>query len=127
MNKKTIEKEISFEGKALQTGEEVRLWCKPAGISDGIIFKRTDLETSPVIALKDALFSSGDRRSVLSSGPGRVQTVEHFLAALWALEIDNIIVELNGSELPALDGSSLEFIKKLKSAGIKSSPPRESL
>jgi len=128
MNKKTIEKEISFEGKALQTGEEVRLWCKPAGISDGILFKRTDLEASPVIALKDALFSSGDRRSMLSSADGacRIQTVEHFLAALWTLEIDNIIVELSGSELPALDGSSLEFIKKLKSAGLKEqSAPRE--
>jgi len=121
MNKKTIKKEVSFDGKALQTGEEVCLRCKPAGISDGIIFKRTDIETSQVIALKDALFSSGDRRSMLSfaSGLGRVQTVEHFLAALWTLEIDNIIIELNGSELPALDGSSLEFIKKLRSAGLR--------
>ncbi len=119
MNKKTIEKEISFEGKALQTGAEVRVWCKPAASSDGIIFRRIDLEMRPVFSLSKAMFSSGERRTMLSSDAGEVQTVEHFLAALWALEIDSLIVELDGAELPAAGGSSMEFIEKLKNAGIK--------
>lgn len=122
MKKKTIEKEISFEGKALQTGRETRVLCKPSGSGSGIIFKRTDLETRPVFPLSEAMFSSGQRRTVLSSSAGEVHTVEHFLAALWALEIDSLFVELDGRELPAAGGSSIEFMRGLISAGIKEQP-----
>ncbi|MBL7072187.1 MAG: UDP-3-O-[3-hydroxymyristoyl] N-acetylglucosamine deacetylase [Candidatus Omnitrophica bacterium] len=122
MKKKTIEKEISFEGKALQTGRETRVVCKPNDAGSGIIFKRTDLETRPVFPLSEAMFSSGQRRTVLSSSAGEVQTVEHFLAALWALEIDSLIVELDGAELPAAGGSSIEFLEGLTNAGIKEQP-----
>jgi len=119
MKKKTIAKEIRFEGKALQTGIETRVVCKPGDSARGIIFKRMDLETRPIFPLSSAMFSSGERRTMLSSDAGEVQTVEHFLAALWALEIDSLIVELDGTELPAAGGSSIEFIEGFKNAGIK--------
>jgi len=119
MKKKTIEKEISFEGRALQTGQVVRVLCKPGDSGSGIIFKRTDLETRPVFSLNEAMFSSGRRRTMLSSDSGEVHTVEHFLAALWALGIDSLFVELDGAELPAAGGSAIEFIERLKNAGIK--------
>ncbi|MFH1394771.1 MAG: UDP-3-O-acyl-N-acetylglucosamine deacetylase [Candidatus Omnitrophota bacterium] len=117
--KKTIAKEISFFGKALQTGVETHVTCKPANKNAGIVFKRTDLENSPELCLSNSLFSSGDRRSTVSLGAASIQTIEHFLAALWALEIDNIMVEIDGAELPGLDGSAIEFIKLLKTAGIQ--------
>ncbi|MFQ5953108.1 MAG: UDP-3-O-acyl-N-acetylglucosamine deacetylase [Candidatus Omnitrophota bacterium] len=127
MNKKTIEKEVSFSGKALQTGEEVRVTCKPAGPDAGITFRRVDLENKPEMQLKGAGFIDvGHRRSVIGSDSATVQTVEHFLAALWGLEIDNILIEIEGAELPALDGSAMAFVKLLKEAGtVEQSVSRE--
>jgi UDP-3-O-acyl N-acetylglucosamine deacetylase len=119
MNKKTIEKEISFSGKTLQTGKEVRVTCKPAESEIGIVFRRVDLEGAPEVNLSGAAFSdSGERRSVIGSGMAQIQTVEHLLAALWGLEIDNILVEIDGDEPPVLDGSALGFMKLLKNAGV---------
>ncbi|MBU1894996.1 MAG: UDP-3-O-acyl-N-acetylglucosamine deacetylase, partial [Candidatus Omnitrophica bacterium] len=119
MKKMTISKEISFSGTALQTGVKTRVTCKPAKEKDGIIFKRRDLKNSPELCLSDGLFSSGERRSTISLGAASIQTIEHFLAALWAMEIDNIMVEIDGAELPGLDGSAIEFIKLLRSAGVQ--------
>jgi UDP-3-O-acyl N-acetylglucosamine deacetylase len=117
---KTIKKEISFTGKALQTGCDVSILCKPQEADKGITFKRIDLAGKPVVELKEAIFSSNhQRRSTIGVGVMEIQTVEHFLAALWALEIDNILIELNEKELPAMDGSSLVFYETLKSAGIQ--------
>jgi UDP-3-O-acyl N-acetylglucosamine deacetylase len=116
-SKKTIKKEISFSGKALQAGAEVHVICKPAGPNEGIVFKRLDLDNKPTFSLKEGIFTEAHRRSAVGSGPAAVHTVEHFLAALWALEIDNILVEIDNAELPALDGSASEFLRLLKEAG----------
>ncbi|MGB2879134.1 MAG: UDP-3-O-acyl-N-acetylglucosamine deacetylase [Candidatus Omnitrophota bacterium] len=126
-NKKTIGKEVFFSGRALQTGQEVSVTCKPAGSNAGIVFRRMDLEDKPEIMLMSAAFSdAGQRRSVISEGSASVQTVEHFLAALWGLGVDNILVELHGGELPAMDGSALEFIEQLREAGLsEQAEPRE--
>ncbi|MFH1878612.1 MAG: UDP-3-O-acyl-N-acetylglucosamine deacetylase [Candidatus Omnitrophota bacterium] len=115
---KTIAKEFVFAGKALQTGRDVEVICRPGGIDTGISFKRSDLDGSPLIRLSDAVFSSGQmRRTTIGSGPFAVQTVEHFLAALWGMGIDNILVEISGEELPALGGNALGFLEKMKQAG----------
>jgi UDP-3-O-acyl N-acetylglucosamine deacetylase len=122
-NKKTIEREISFFGRALQTGAEVRVTCRPADPDAGIVFRRVDLEEKPELYLNRFAFAdAGQRRTVIGAGAAEVQTVEHFLAALWALEIDNMIVEMSGAELPALDGSAIEFVRLLKTAGIAEQP-----
>lgn len=123
MNKKTIEREVVFSGKALQTGKDVSVTCRPAGPDEGIVFRRIDLPDKPELSLKDAAFAdAGLRRSVIGDSSATVQTVEHILAALWGLEIDNIVIEIDGAELPALDGSSIEFLKLFKKAGTSEQP-----
>lgn len=118
ISQKTIAKEFSFSGKALQTGKEVKVNCKSAGPDAGIVFKRVDLANSPIVRVGEAFFlGKNARRTTIGDGVMAVQTVEHFLAALWCQEIDNIIVEINGIELPGLDGSAIEFVRLLKSAG----------
>ena len=126
-DQKTIAREVQFSGKALQTGREVNAVCRAAEPNTGIVFKRTDLSDTPVLRLSDAVLSGSHmRRSTIGAGVLEVQTPEHFLAALWALEIDNLVVELDGAELPALDGSAIGFFKPLKEAGFlgQSSPRR---
>jgi UDP-3-O-acyl N-acetylglucosamine deacetylase len=116
---RTIKKDTAFSGRALQTGHKVGMVCRPAGPGTGIIFRRTDVQGSPAIRLRDVVFSdSHDRRSTIGMGPVEVQTVEHFLAALWSLGIDNLEAEVNAGELPAMDGSATAFLTALKEAGI---------
>lgn len=116
---KTIRNEFSLEGKGLQTGNPVRAFFYPADENEGIVFARSDLENKPLIRLYDLLALNTDRRSKIGEGPVYIETVEHVLAALWGAEIDNIRIELDSSEPPALDGSSLQFLNAIKKAGIK--------
>ncbi|NQU95302.1 MAG: UDP-3-O-[3-hydroxymyristoyl] N-acetylglucosamine deacetylase [Candidatus Omnitrophica bacterium] len=118
-NQKTIKKEFFIEGKGLQTGKPVKAFFYPGKENSGIIFVRKDLEGKPSVSLKDLSGLSTDRRSKIDlSGKGEVETVEHITAALWGAEIDNIKIELDSSEPPALDGSAAEFLKAFKDAGI---------
>jgi len=122
-NQKTIAKDTCFSGKAIQTGKDVEVVCKPAPADTGIVFLRADLEARPLVRIGDMVFSNEhQRRSTIGLGGAEIQTVEHLLAALWALEIDNMVIEVRGEELPALDGSAIEFLNILKQAGIKEQP-----
>lgn len=117
-DQRTIAKEVRFSGQALQTGKKVSVVCVPAPSGAGIVFKRTDLAGAPALCLNDGIFSDArDRRSTLGLAGRGIQTVEHFLAALWGLGIDNLLVEIGGPELPAMDGSAIGFLKPLKEAG----------
>lgn len=127
-NQKTISEEIIFSGKSLQTGKVVKVVCKPQEADSGIIFKRVDLKNAPCVNLYQFLqdragiapsCKNPERRTTIGIGSVHIQTVEHFLAALWALEIDNILVEIDGIELPALDGSAEVFLKKFKETSLK--------
>lgn len=123
MNQKTIKNETGFSGKALQTGTPCSVVCRPSGPDTGIIFKRVDLKGAPCVKLTDAVLSDGGaRRSTIGADGWGIQTVEHFLAALWSLEIDNILVEVHGAELPAMDGSAAGFLAELKKAGAEEQP-----
>lgn len=122
LNQGTIGKEVSFEGKALQTGRETRVVCRPSAPDSGIVFRRSDNPSSSPVRLSGRMISASHRRrSTVGKGRGQIQTVEHFLAALWCQGIDNIEVEVSGPELPALDGSAKDFIAELKKAGISCS------
>lgn len=117
--RRTIAESVEFTGKALQTGKKVRMLLKPASLGAGVVFERTDLEGSPFIRLGGEMLSpNADRRSTLALGTVQVQTVEHFLASLWALGIDDLLVELDSVELPGVDGSARGFLEPLKDAGI---------
>ena len=122
MEQKTIKKPIELEGIGLHTASQVNMKFKPAPINTGINFIRVDVKDSPMI--KASIFHVLDqdkspRRTSIGNGPVEVHTIEHLMAALWALGIDNIIVEIDGPELPGLDGSAMGFIDILKRSGIE--------
>lgn len=113
---RTIKQEISFEGIGLHTGKHVAVTLKPAPRDSGIIFQRTDKNVAihaNVGSVVDTAFATS-----LGYNGTRIKTVEHLLAAVAGLEIDNLLIELSGSEIPILDGSSTELINLLLKAGI---------
>ena len=123
MEQRTIKKPIELSGIGLHTGVEVDLKFKPAPINTGINFIRVDVKDSPMIKATIAHVldqAKSPRRTSVGNGSVEVHTIEHLMAALWALGIDNIIIEINGLELPGLDGSAKGFIDILKKAGVQS-------
>lgn len=122
MNKqKTIAKELKLNGVGLHTANKVNVTFKPSGIDTGINFIRTDLPERPRIkAMVDSLLSSAQspRRTSIGSENAQVQTIEHLMAALSGLGIDNICIEVDNNEVPGLDGSSLNFMEMLSGAGV---------
>ena len=115
----TISKKVSLTGVGLHTGKEVEINFLPAEINDGYKFRRIDLEGLPIINADASLVTNTQRGTCLENKGVTIQTCEHVLAALVGLEIDNVIIELNTSEPPIMDGSSKYFIEALELAGIK--------
>ena len=118
---RTVQNEIILSGRGLQTGKDVKVVCIPGEENAGIVFIRKDARASVPIRIRE-MGPGGDgpeRRSTIGPKGAQVQTVEHFLAALWGLEIDNLTVEVTGPEMPALDGSAAGFIDVIKRAGIQ--------
>ena len=101
----------------LHTGGEVTLVVRPADVGHGVTFVRTDLEDQPEVRAVCTNLKNRDRRSVLADGPARVGTVEHLLGALWALKIDNARIDIDGEEVPGLDGSARDFVSGLNAVG----------
>ncbi|MEI7998596.1 MAG: bifunctional UDP-3-O-[3-hydroxymyristoyl] N-acetylglucosamine deacetylase/3-hydroxyacyl-ACP dehydratase [Candidatus Omnitrophota bacterium] len=118
----TIKNPVKITGIGLHTGEKATLTLKPAKANEGILFCRVDLPGNPVVKLEPAsvvLDPSVSRCTAIENNGVRVMTVEHLLAALHGVGIDNLFIEMTGPELPGLDGSSLEYVKALESAGIE--------
>ena len=119
---KTILKEVVLSGAGIHTGNKVNITLKPAECDSGVTFIRTDIKGSPRIkADAGSLFSSPkfSRRSSIGGEGVEVQTVEHLMATLSSLGIDNIDVEIDSNELPGLDGSAVNFVEGIEKAGIK--------
>jgi UDP-3-O-acyl N-acetylglucosamine deacetylase len=120
LQQRTIKREVIFSGKGLQTGRKVEMRCLPALAGAGISFTRGDVEFSPEMKLSEGLFLDGERRRTeISSSGVKLQTLEHFMSALWALGIDNLKIDVRGPELPGLDGSAKDFLSALKEAGVE--------
>ncbi|MFZ3563833.1 bifunctional UDP-3-O-[3-hydroxymyristoyl] N-acetylglucosamine deacetylase/3-hydroxyacyl-ACP dehydratase [Tenacibaculum finnmarkense] len=117
---KTIQNEITLTGVGLHTGNEVTMVLKPAPVNHGFSFTRVDLEGAPTIQAKAEFVTDTQRGTNLECKGVKIQTPEHILAAVVGLEIDNLIIELNASELPIMDGSSKYFLKALEDAIIVS-------
>lgn len=113
----TIKKEVSISGVGLHTGSKVTLTFKPAPVNFGYKFKRIDLPNEPIINADVDNVTDVSRGTTLTQGNASVNTVEHVLAALVGLQIDNCLIELDNSETPILDGSSSGFVKILNEAG----------
>jgi UDP-3-O-[3-hydroxymyristoyl] N-acetylglucosamine deacetylase/3-hydroxyacyl-[acyl-carrier-protein] dehydratase len=121
MNSKqtTIKEPVSISGVGLHTGEEVTMTFRPAPEGHGYKFQRIDLPDMPIIDADVDLVVDLSRGTTLGKGDVRVATVEHTLAALAGLEIDNCLIELNGPETPIMDGSSQLFVDALLKVGIE--------
>ncbi|MEI8202671.1 MAG: UDP-3-O-acyl-N-acetylglucosamine deacetylase, partial [Bacteroidota bacterium] len=115
---KTIKKPVTIQGAGLHTGLEVLLTFKPAPENHGYKFKRTDLEHQPIIDVDVDFVSETARGTTLSQNGAEVLTVEHPIAALAGLGIDNVLIEVNCCETPILDGSSKFYVEALLEAGI---------
>ena len=116
---RTIKREVSLEGVGLHTGNQVKLSFKPAPIDNGYTFVRTDIEGNPVIEADANFVVNTQRGTNLEKNGVSIQTSEHVLAACVGLEIDNVIIEINASEPPIMDGSSKFFVEALEKAGIE--------
>jgi UDP-3-O-[3-hydroxymyristoyl] N-acetylglucosamine deacetylase/3-hydroxyacyl-[acyl-carrier-protein] dehydratase len=114
----TIAQSCSISGSGLHTGVATTLTFHPAPENHGIVFWRSDLGEDAKIPADADLVVDVSRGTTLEQNGTRVQTVEHVLAALVGLRIDNVLLELNAVEMPIMDGSSLPFVEILESAGI---------
>ena len=108
-----------MSGIGLHTGEAIDLTFYPAPVNHGFKFKRIDLEKPITINADADLVVDTSRGTTLEYEGARVATVEHILAACMGMDLDNVLMELNGSEVPIMDGSSTEFIAALKSVGVE--------
>lgn len=119
MLQKTIDREAVLEGIGIHTGKKSSLRLLPAAADQGVVFVRVDLPNNPAVrAVFDNLVET-DRRTALASNGVRVETVEHFLATLFVTGIDNCLVEIDTTELPALDGSALPYYNLVSGSGVR--------
>ncbi|OXA78968.1 3-hydroxyacyl-[acyl-carrier-protein] dehydratase /UDP-3-O-[3-hydroxymyristoyl] N-acetylglucosamine deacetylase [Flavobacterium aquidurense] len=119
VKQKTIKNEISLTGVGLHTGKEVTMTFKPAPINNGFTFVRVDLQGQPVIEADANYVVNTQRGTNLEKLGVKIQTPEHVLAALVGCDLDNVIIELDASELPIMDGSSKYFVEAIEKAGIE--------
>ncbi|MEO8710662.1 MAG: bifunctional UDP-3-O-[3-hydroxymyristoyl] N-acetylglucosamine deacetylase/3-hydroxyacyl-ACP dehydratase [Parafilimonas sp.] len=114
----TLSKATSISGTGLHTGVLVNMKLNPANPGFGIQFQRTDLAGSPLIKADCDLVTDTSRGTTLQSGDAKVSTVEHILAGLTGMGVDNVLIELSGPEIPIIDGSSQPFTELIEDAGI---------
>ncbi len=119
-NQKTLNKETTFSGIGLHSGEKVDVTLIPANSNSGITFKRIDLEKDNEIIANFKNVSSAKLCTKIQNDFGvSVSTVEHLMAAFYICGIDNLIINLNGPEVPIMDGSSKDFVRIIKNCGVK--------
>jgi UDP-3-O-[3-hydroxymyristoyl] N-acetylglucosamine deacetylase len=118
VKQRTIAREIMLDGIGIHRGQKTFIRLIPAKINSGIVFRRIDLPTRPEIAASYKNLLGTNRGVTLGSPVVSISTVEHLLAALSALGIGNLIVEVDGAELPVFDGSALPIVEAIKAAGI---------
>ncbi|HQY18438.1 MAG TPA: UDP-3-O-acyl-N-acetylglucosamine deacetylase, partial [Ferruginibacter sp.] len=114
----TLAKSISISGTGLHTGINVDMTLKPANAGFGFQFQRMDLPGKPVIKADCDLVTDTSRGTTLEQGDTKVSTVEHLLAALVGMGVDNCLVEINGPEIPIIDGSSKPFTDIIEETGV---------
>lgn len=123
---RTLRQSVETQGVGLFTGSDVRLRFLPASADHGIAFQRTDVVGAEPIPARIEFVTSSPRRTAIARGGVQVEMIEHVMAALAGLQIDNCLIELNGPEVPGFDGSCLEVSQLLLEAGcVEQDRPRE--
>jgi UDP-3-O-[3-hydroxymyristoyl] N-acetylglucosamine deacetylase / 3-hydroxyacyl-[acyl-carrier-protein] dehydratase len=115
---RTVEKSVSLKGKGLHSGVEVEVTITPAPVNHGYQFKRTDIEGAPIIRAIAENVKITERSTTIVDKNASITTVEHLLAALYGLGVDNALIVINGPEVPIIDGSAKPFADAILSAGI---------
>tara|TARA_B100001769_G_scaffold263754_1_gene247318 strand:- start:1287 stop:2201 length:915 start_codon:yes stop_codon:yes gene_type:complete len=118
LKQRTLSSKINASGVGLHTGKKISLTLNPGPVNSGIIFKRTDIKSSPIKASLENVFDTRLSTS-LSNDEIKISTVEHLLSALAGIGIDNAMIELDGPEVPIMDGSARPFVFMIQSAGIQ--------
>ncbi len=119
MKQTTIQHPVSLRGVGLHSGKQVTLTIKPAVAGHGYRFQRVDLDEQPVIPADVKLVISTHRSTTLKSGEVQVSTVEHVLSALYGCNIDNVLLEIDGPEMPIMDGTAMPFVQAIQEAGMQ--------
>jgi len=114
---RTLKNPVEYRGIGLHSGKEIKIVVRPAEAGTGVSFVRTDIEDHPVVRAHGANMKARQRRTCIQDGRAEVYTCEHLLAALYALGIDNAMVEIDGEEVPGLDGAASEFFRGLQNSG----------
>ncbi len=119
MKQKTLKNSFTLSGVGLHTGLDIVVTFNPAPVDHGYKIKRIDLESQPVIEALAENVVNTQRGTVVGKANATVSTIEHGLSALFALGIDNCLIEVNASEFPILDGSAIEYVKEIRKVGIQ--------
>jgi UDP-3-O-[3-hydroxymyristoyl] N-acetylglucosamine deacetylase / 3-hydroxyacyl-[acyl-carrier-protein] dehydratase len=116
---RTLKESISFSGVGLHTGAKVNLIICPAPANHGYKFQRVDLEGQPIIKADCELVVDTNRGTTLEQNGARVSTIEHVLSALYGNMVDNALIQVDGPEMPIMDGSAAPFVKKILEVGFE--------
>ena len=120
LNQKTIKKNIVLDGVALHSGKMTHMEIKPSQPNSGIIFKRTDLKSNNIIIPGVFNVSSAVFCTTISNDYGvKISTIEHLMGAFYGMGIDNALVEIDGDELPILDGSAKSYVQEISNSGVE--------
>ena len=119
MKQKTIKKEASITGYGIHSGKESKITICPAKEDTGIYFQRVDLLNKPLVKADFRNVVSTNRSTNIKKNQAQVNTIEHLMASISALEIDNLLIKINNIEVPILDGSSKPFTDLINSVGLK--------
>jgi UDP-3-O-[3-hydroxymyristoyl] N-acetylglucosamine deacetylase/3-hydroxyacyl-[acyl-carrier-protein] dehydratase len=119
MPRRTIAGTAELSGVGLHTGASTRVSCHPGEPDRGVVFRRTDLQSHPEIPARVSEVEATERRTSIGHGDTTIHTVEHLLAAVVALELDDLVIELDGPEPPILDGSFGPYLDLLEGAGVR--------
>lgn len=123
---RTLKDSFSLQGKGLHTGLQINITFKPAEVGTGRVIRRVDLEGQPEIPALSEWVKGTERGTVLKKGEASVSTIEHAMASLYALGVDNCIIEVDAPEFPIIDGSAIKYVQEIERVGtIEQSAPRE--
>jgi UDP-3-O-[3-hydroxymyristoyl] N-acetylglucosamine deacetylase/3-hydroxyacyl-[acyl-carrier-protein] dehydratase len=115
----TLKESFSLQGKGLHTGLKIKIKFNPAPENHGYKIKRIDLEDQPVIDAVAENVNGTQRGTVISKNDVQISTIEHAIAALYAMQVDNCLIEVDAPEFPILDGSASEYVKEIERVGLK--------
>ena len=119
INQKTLSKSIFFSGKGLHTGLHVEMSIHPAPQEHGIKFQRVDLEDAPIIPAIADFVTDTSRGTTIEQNGVKISTIEHIMAALYGMEVDNALIQINAPETPILDGSARLYVREIAKAGLQ--------